>query len=191
MRTARNAGERRPRGSGPSWSWSAPDRAACGPSSSCGSRRSASSSPTSRWTAAWSSPRPGAVRANSGARRDPLFLRTAVGLVMSAAVALFGCVDQVNLMLAGVFQDAAWVAGVKAFPARGHRAHFGFAASAVLPLGGRRRELAAASLTCGSNGESRGGLGAPNHPRRGAEPSLGWCGWRLRRRSCVSATGTE
>jgi hypothetical protein len=47
-----------------------------------------------------------------------LFRRTAVGLVMGAAVCLFGAVYQVNLLLAGVFQDAAGVASVKAFPSR-------------------------------------------------------------------------
>jgi hypothetical protein len=35
-----------------------------------------------------------------------LFRRTAVGLVMGAAV-LFGALYEVNLALAGVFQDAA------------------------------------------------------------------------------------
>jgi len=50
-----------------------------------------------------------------------LFRRTAVGLVMGAAVSLFGLVSQVNLQTAAVFQEAAGVPGVKAFPIRGHR----------------------------------------------------------------------
>ena len=62
-----------------------------------------------------------------------LFRRTAVGLVMGAAVSLFGLVYQVNLMLAGVFQDAAGVGGVKAFPIEGIVFTLGFAiASAAL-----------------------------------------------------------
>lgn len=62
-----------------------------------------------------------------------LFRRTAVGLVMGAAVSLFGAVYQVNLNLAGVFQDAANVPGVKAFPIEGIVLLLGFViASAVL-----------------------------------------------------------
>ena len=62
-----------------------------------------------------------------------LFRRTAVGLVMGAAVSLFGLVYQVNLMLAGVFQDAAGVGGVKAVPIEGIVFTLGFAiASAAL-----------------------------------------------------------
>lgn len=67
-----------------------------------------------------------------------LFRRTAVGLVMGAAVALFGAVYQVNLMLAGVFQEAAGVAGVKAFPLEGVVLTLGFViAAAVMLVGGR------------------------------------------------------
>ena len=52
---------------------------------------------------------------------------------MGAAVSLFGLVYQVNLMLAGVFQDAADVGGVKAFPIEGIVFILGFAiASAAL-----------------------------------------------------------
>ena len=62
-----------------------------------------------------------------------LFRRTAVGLVMGAAVALFGAVYQVNLVLAAVFQDAANVPGVKALPLEGIVLFLGFViASAVL-----------------------------------------------------------
>jgi hypothetical protein len=46
---------------------------------------------------------------------------------------VFGWVYQVNLMLAGAFQDAAGVAGVRAFPIEGIVLLLGFAiASAVL-----------------------------------------------------------
>ena len=45
---------------------------------------------------------------------------------------MFGWVYQVNLMLAGAFQDAAGVAGVRAFPIEGIVLLLGFAiASAV------------------------------------------------------------
>jgi hypothetical protein len=64
-----------------------------------------------------------------------LFRRTAVGLVMGAAVALFGAAYQVNLALAGAFQDAANVPGVQAFPIEGIVFLLGFViASAVLLL---------------------------------------------------------
>jgi hypothetical protein len=69
-----------------------------------------------------------------------LFRRTAVGLVMGAAVALFGAVYQVNLNMAGVFQDAAGVPGVKAFPLEGIVLLLGFViASAVLLIAPRQR----------------------------------------------------
>lgn len=62
-----------------------------------------------------------------------LFRRTAVGLVMGAAVCLIGAVYQVNLNLAGVFQDASNVPGVKASPIEGIVLLLGFViASAVL-----------------------------------------------------------
>jgi hypothetical protein len=62
-----------------------------------------------------------------------LFRRTGVGLVMGAAVSLFGLVYQVNLQTAAVFQDAAGVTGVKAFPIEGIVLTLGFAiASAIL-----------------------------------------------------------
>jgi hypothetical protein len=52
---------------------------------------------------------------------------------MGAAVALFGAVYQVNLVLAAVFQDAANVPGVKALPLEGIVLFLGFViASAVL-----------------------------------------------------------
>jgi len=64
-----------------------------------------------------------------------LFRRTAVGLLMGAAVCLFGAVSQVNLMLAGVLQENAGVAGVKGFPLEGIVLTLGFVlASAVLLL---------------------------------------------------------
>src|SRR5687767_5203863 len=45
-----------------------------------------------------------------------LFGRTAVGLLMGAAISLFGLVYPVNLQTAAVFQNAAGVPGVRAFP---------------------------------------------------------------------------
>ena len=69
-----------------------------------------------------------------------LFRRTAVGFVLAPAVAVFGAVYQVNLMMAGVFQDAAGVAGVKAFPLEGIVLTAAFVlASAVLLLSSGRR----------------------------------------------------
>jgi hypothetical protein len=67
-----------------------------------------------------------------------LFRRTAVGLVMGAAVALFGLVYQVNLNLAGVFQDAANVPGVKAFPLEGIVFLVGFVIASSVLLVSRR-----------------------------------------------------
>jgi hypothetical protein len=48
-----------------------------------------------------------------------LYRRTATGFVLATAVSVFGAVYQLNLMLAGVFQDNANVAGVTAFPPEG------------------------------------------------------------------------
>jgi hypothetical protein len=48
-----------------------------------------------------------------------LFRRTAAGFVLATAVCVFGAVYQLNLMLAGVFQANADVAGVTAFPPEG------------------------------------------------------------------------
>jgi len=48
-----------------------------------------------------------------------LFRRRAVGVLLGAAVCVFGAVYQLNLMVAGVFQENAGVAGVKAFPLEG------------------------------------------------------------------------
>lgn len=45
-----------------------------------------------------------------------LFLRRPVGVLLAGAICVFGAVYQVNLMMAGVFQENAGVAGVKAFP---------------------------------------------------------------------------
>jgi hypothetical protein len=45
-----------------------------------------------------------------------LYRRTPLGLVLGPALVVMGAVTQLNLMLAGVFQANADVAGVKAFP---------------------------------------------------------------------------
>lgn len=75
-----------------------------------------------------------------------LFQRRAVGLVMGAAVAVFGAAYQVNLMLAGVFQDSAGVAGVKAFPIEGIVLTLGFVVASVALLTSRGAERTEATL---------------------------------------------
>jgi hypothetical protein len=45
-----------------------------------------------------------------------LFRRTTMGFVLGTAMAVMGAVYQVNMMMAGVFQANADVAGIKAFP---------------------------------------------------------------------------
>jgi hypothetical protein len=67
-----------------------------------------------------------------------LFRRTAFGFVLGTAVTVFGALYQVNLMMAGLFQDNANVAGVKAFPLEGIVLTVGFLiASAILLLRGQ------------------------------------------------------
>jgi hypothetical protein len=67
-----------------------------------------------------------------------LFRRTAFGFVLGTAVTVFGALYQVNLMMAGLFQDNANVAGVKAFPLEGIVLTAGFLiASAILLLRGQ------------------------------------------------------
>jgi hypothetical protein len=64
-----------------------------------------------------------------------LYRRTPAGFVMGAAVSVFGAAYQLNLMMAGVFQAAADVPGVKAFPPEGILLTVAFvAASAFLLL---------------------------------------------------------
>ena len=135
MRTARNAGERRPRGSGPSWSWFG--RGQGGLWAFLLVRFAL----TGGLLADIPVDGQHLVFALDLALLAPtlvvagilLFRRTAAGLVMGAAVSLFGLVYQVNLMLAGVFQDVAGVVGVKAFPIEGIVFTLGFAiASAAL-----------------------------------------------------------
>jgi hypothetical protein len=45
-----------------------------------------------------------------------LFRRRPIGTLLGSAVCVFGAVYQINLMMAGMFQENAGVAGVKAFP---------------------------------------------------------------------------
>jgi hypothetical protein len=63
-----------------------------------------------------------------------LYRRTRVGLFMGTAVAVFGAVYQVNLMLAGVFQASANVPGVKAFPPEGIFLTMAFVAASAFLL---------------------------------------------------------
>jgi hypothetical protein len=73
-----------------------------------------------------------------------LFRRTALGVVLGTAVAVFGATYQVNLMTAGVFQDMAGVAGVKALPLEGVVLTAGFVVTAAVLLlaSGRRGKVA-------------------------------------------------
>ena len=84
-----------------------------------------------------------------------LFRRTAVGLVMGAAVSLFGAAYQVNLALAGAFQDAANVPGVKAFPLEGIVLLLGFVIASAVLLARRPTEEIARSATSGAGSGSR------------------------------------
>jgi hypothetical protein len=70
-----------------------------------------------------------------------LFRRTAAGLVMGSALSLFGLLYQVNLQTAAVFQDAAGVAGVKAFPIEGIVLTLGFAVASAALLVRRQPRL--------------------------------------------------
>lgn len=75
-----------------------------------------------------------------------LFRRTAVGMVMGAAVSLFGAAYQVNLLLAGVFQDRADVAGVEALPLEGIVLTLGFVVASAVLLTRRRQARGASAL---------------------------------------------
>ena len=63
-----------------------------------------------------------------------LFRRTPAGFLMGTAVAVFGAIYQVNLMIAGVFQDGLDVPGVKAFPLESIVLTLGFLIAAALLL---------------------------------------------------------
>lgn len=65
--------------------------------------------------------------------------RTAFGFLLGAAMAVFGAVYQLNLMVAGVFQDRADVAGVKAFAPESLLLTTAFVAAAVLLMLPHRR----------------------------------------------------
>lgn len=61
-----------------------------------------------------------------------LYRRTAMGFVLGTAVSVFGAVYQLNLMLAGVFQENADVRGVKAFPLESILLTTGFVAAGLI-----------------------------------------------------------
>lgn len=67
-----------------------------------------------------------------------LFRGTTMGYLLGAAMVVFGAVVQLNLMVAGAFQDAANVAGVKAFPLESIILTSTFLIAATLVLRGRR-----------------------------------------------------
>jgi len=67
-----------------------------------------------------------------------LFRHTPFGFVFGPAMAVMGAVYQLNLMLAGVFQDRADVAGVKAFPPESIFLTATFVVAALLLLWPRR-----------------------------------------------------
>jgi hypothetical protein len=67
-----------------------------------------------------------------------LYRGTARGVVLGSAVSLFGAVYQLNLMLAGVFQANAGVAGMQMFPPEGLVLTAGFAAASAALLWHRR-----------------------------------------------------
>ena len=66
-----------------------------------------------------------------------LWRQTPMGYVLGAAMCVMGALYQFNLMMAGVFQANADVAGVKAFPPEGLFLTAGFVVSALLLLFGR------------------------------------------------------
>lgn len=68
-----------------------------------------------------------------------LFRRQALGFVLGAAVAVFGAMEQLNLMIGGVFQAHAHVVGIKAFPPESILLTSTFAIAAALLLWGRDR----------------------------------------------------
>lgn len=73
-----------------------------------------------------------------------LWRRTPVGLVFGTVMAVMGALYQVNLLVAGVFQANADVAGAKAFPPEGIVLAIGFVVAAALLLLGGRRAVAGA-----------------------------------------------
>ena len=65
-----------------------------------------------------------------------LWRQAPMGYVLGAAMCVMGALYQFNLMVAGVFQANADVAGVKAFPPEGLFLTAGFVVSALLLLFG-------------------------------------------------------
>jgi hypothetical protein len=67
-----------------------------------------------------------------------LYRQRPIGYLLGPAMAVMGAVYQVNLMIAGVFQANADVAGVKAFPPEGILLTVTFVVAAAAVLWGRR-----------------------------------------------------
>ena len=63
-----------------------------------------------------------------------LFRRTSFGFVLGPAMAVMGAMYQLNLLMAGVYQAGAHVAGVRAFPPEGVVLAAAFAAAALFLL---------------------------------------------------------
>ena len=68
-----------------------------------------------------------------------LLRRTTTGYVLGTAVAVFGFIYQLNMMMAGVFQESARVAGAKMFPIEGLVLTAGLAAASAAMLLHRER----------------------------------------------------
>jgi len=65
-----------------------------------------------------------------------LWRRTAIGVVFGAVMAVMGGLYQVNLLVAGVFQANADVAGAKTFPPEGIVLATGFLLACAVLFGG-------------------------------------------------------
>ncbi len=66
-----------------------------------------------------------------------LFRRTAIGYVLGALMCVMGATYQLNLLMAGVYQDAADVEGVSAFPPEGIGLTVAFLIATAVVLRGR------------------------------------------------------
>jgi hypothetical protein len=71
-----------------------------------------------------------------------LWRRTSAGIVFGAAMTVMGALYQVNLLVSGVLQDEAGVAGAKAFPPEGVVVATGFALATWCLFGRRANRVA-------------------------------------------------
>jgi hypothetical protein len=69
-----------------------------------------------------------------------LLRRRAIGFLLGTAVVVFGALEQLNLMLGGVFQANANVVGIRAFPPESIVLTSTFLIAAAAMLWGRRGE---------------------------------------------------